>query len=553
MKRSITILAGVVLTFCVALPCTRADDELSPVFSRYIEEFPATLIEFIKQGKEVSPEEFCVVSVYQNFNMQPLWVTGNGPGDRAKLLLSRLRHSDLDGLEPSHYKITDMANLWQSRNSIDLARLDVMLTTALLTYLGDLQEGRRSPRNIDPKLFAYACSIDVDPIATLRNMRDSIDFIAFLDSYVPKHFQYIDLRQALVSYRTIAKMGGWPQVPTDGPMIRPDKTDKRIPTIRLRLTMTGDHPYNYDRKHDYDLLLQKSVKKFQKRHGLKIDGIIGPATLNAMNIPVETRLRQIILNMERWRWKKHDLGEKYVLVDIAGFRLQGIENDAVVIEMPVIVGKPYLQTPVFSNRIRYVVFNPYWNIPRSIARKEILPKLIKDPGYLIEKHIRVFSNWLNDAVELDPYNIDWQKLGRKIVNYHLRQDSGPWNVLGTIKFIFPNRHNVYLHDTLTQKLFEHHKRTFSHGCIRVAEPHQLALFVFGGENGGWTQKRIEEMVATGKRTIVNLPQPISVHITYRTVWLDPAGIVHFRDDVYNRDKKLIKALFQNEDVKNGNI
>lgn len=550
MRIIATIAAVIVLTFFIALPCSYADEQFDTIFGQYIEQFPAKLIDLVEQGAQVSSEDFCVVPVYQYFNLQPLWVTENGPGEQAKLLLSRLKHSDLDGLEPSHYKIVEMASLWESKKPIDLTRLDVMLTSALLAYLGDLQEGRRSPRAIDPKLFAYACDIDLDPVATMQKIRDSIDFNGFIDSYVPTHYQYIDLRQALVHYRSIAKIGGWPHIPKKGPMIRPDKSDRRIPSIRLRLTMTGDHPYDHDTRQGYDQLLQDAVERFQERHGLKIDGIIGPQTLSAMNVPVEARIRQIILNMERWRWKKEDLGKKYVLVDIAGFRLQGIENDTTIVEMPVIVGKSYQQTPVFSDRIRYVEFNPYWNVPRSIARKEMLPKLIKDPSYLIQHHIRVFSNWLSTAVELDPYLIDWQKLGRKIVGFRLRQDYGPWNVLGSIKFVFPNRYNVYLHDTLTQNLFKNHRRTFSHGCIRVAEPEQLAHFVLGGENSGWDFKRIDELVDTGKRTIVRLPQPVAIHITYRTTWLAPKGVVHFRNDVYNRDKKLIKALFEKGGAEN---
>ena len=535
------------LPFFSCLSPTFASSYFDAVFSQYVEEFPSTLTERIQQGGEVLPEEFCIDPVYRNFKMQPLWVTENGPGKRAAMLLSRLREADLDGLEPANYTPDKLDALWASSNPYDLAKLDVMLTSRMLAYLGDVQEGRRAPRKVDPKLFANACDIDIDPVFAFSSMRESIDFTAFLDSYVPIHFQYIDLRQALVSYRSIAKIGGWPKIPVDGPMIRPGQSDNRIPTIRRRLAMTGDHHYDHDFRPQYTTLLEEAVRQFQHRHGLKIDGVIGPNTLAALNVPVEEKIRQILLNMERWRWKKQDLGRKYILVDIAGFQLQGIEDGRAVVEMPVIVGKSYQQTPVFSDRVRYVVFNPFWNIPRSIARKEMLPELIQDPGYLAKNKIRVFSSWQNDSVELDPYKVNWNELGNKITRFKLRQDSGPWNVLGKIKFVFPNHHNVYLHDTLAQELFKKHRRTFSHGCIRVAEPEQLAHFVLGGEKNGWTYERIEEMTDTGKRSIVPLPNPVNIHITYRTVWLDSKGVVHFRPDVYERDKKLIAALFEKGD------
>jgi murein L,D-transpeptidase YcbB/YkuD len=250
------------------------------------------------------------------------------------------------------------------------------------------------------------------------------------------------------------------------------------------------------------------------------------------------------MNMERSRWISHDLGDVRVGVTIAGFKLVVFNDGKLELAMPVIVGKTYHKTPVFSDMIKYLEFNPFWNIPTGIARNEMLPKLKKDPMYLRERNIRVFSSWGEDAKELDSTKIDWNDVGSNITRYKLRQDPGPANALGTVKFMFPNKYNVYLHDTPSHNLFQRTGRTFSHGCIRVSEPLELASYLLGGEEKGWGIDRVREIVSGGKRTIVSLEKPIPVHITYRTVWIGPDGTVRFSEDVYGRDKLLEKALYE---------
>jgi murein L,D-transpeptidase YcbB/YkuD len=286
------------------------------------------------------------------------------------------------------------------------------------------------------------------------------------------------------------------------------------------------------------------VKRFQYRHDLDQDGIIQEATLEAMNVTVEGLIRRIIVNMERWRWTTRDLGERHVLVNMAGSALGGVQGGKLELLMPVSVGKTCHKTPVFSDMIKYVEFNPYWYVPRSIAREEFLPGLKQDRNYLQGKHIRLFSDWGSDTRGIDPTKVDWAKLGRSITRFRFRQDPGPWNALGAVKFVFPNKYGVCLHGTPAEGLFDGQEPAFSHGCIRVGKPAELAVFVLGGEDKGWTIERVEQMFSSGKRHVVRLEQPMPIHLAYSTVIVGKGKVVRFLNDVYGRDELLESALFQ---------
>jgi murein L,D-transpeptidase YcbB/YkuD len=285
--------------------------------------------------------------------------------------------------------------------------------------------------------------------------------------------------------------------------------------------------------------------KFQVRHGLVPDGEIGPKTLAAMNVPVADRINQIIINMTRWRWQKQDLGEKYIIVNIAHFDLTAVEAGRETFSFPVIVGESLKQTPIFSDRISSIEINPYWNIPRDIARDEELPKLRKDPNYLLKHHIRLFSGWNENAREIDSRAINWNNVSPdRMEKYSLRQDPGPWNPLGQIKFVFPNKYYVYLHDTPTQNLFSRNQRNFSHGCIRLSDPLKLAAFALSRQEGGdWKPEKISSSINEKKHVVIMLSEPLPVHLTYQTSWVDKNGIICFNIDIYGRDEKLLKALF----------
>lgn len=485
-----------------------------------------------------------LVELYARRNMQALWIAGDGPGRKAGSLISTLIDSFAEGLDPDDYHTALISRLWQSRDASELALLDVLLTQGLSSYLADMTAGRSEPCLLDPQLFASARqAVEHDPLQNVMEAYEAPDLRRYLDGRIPSHSEYRFLRDALAEYRGIAENGGWPAIPP-GPSIRPGGEDPRLPGIRRRLFITGDYRGSDLLLPRYDAELTAAVIHFQRRHNLEVDGIIGRKTLAAMNVPVAQRIDQILINMERWRWLPHRLDDKRIYVNIAGFYLHAMNGDQTEMAMPVIVGKVYHKTPVFSDRIRYIEFNPYWNIPDSIARNEILPELLKNPSYLQENSIRIFDGWAENAPELDPSTFNWQHLGKNIGRYRLRQDPGPDNALGKVKFVFPNRFNVYLHDTPAHELFRHDDRAFSHGCIRISEPIAFAHYLLSNDDRRWDMERINRILEDKKRTIVVLKRPVPIHILYRTVMIDPeTRAISFFRDVYGRDAILLQALF----------
>jgi murein L,D-transpeptidase YcbB/YkuD len=290
-----------------------------------------------------------------------------------------------------------------------------------------------------------------------------------------------------------------------------------------------------------DTALHEAVQRFQERHGLTVDGAVGPATRAALNVPVEERIEQITLNLERWRWLPADLGRLHVRVNIAGFDLRVVEEGTDRLQMRVVAGRAYRQTPVFSDQISYLVLNPYWHVPHSIAVKDKLPDFRRDPSLVSKLGYEVFRGWGADATPIDPSTIDWNAVSASSFPYRLRQRPGPQNALGQVKFMFPNAHSIYLHDTPSRALFGQAERNFSSGCIRVEHPLDLAAVLLR-HNEGWTRERIESTVGNDTEKTVVLPEKVPVHLLYWTAWATADGPVHFRRDVYDRDEAVHSAL-----------
>jgi len=365
----------------------------------------------------------------------------------------------------------------------------------------------------------------------------------FVDALQPHHSGYLRLKQALLKYEKIKKSGGWHKVPA-GEKLRKGDYGMRIGALRSRLIISDDLTDSTCTNHDYfDEVLEDGIRRFQARHGLKVDGIVGPKTRFALNVPVEDRIRQIRLNMERWRWLPQDLGNCHLTVNTADFKLIVVENEQTIKSIRTIVGKIKRPTPVFSQKITYLELNPYWNIPHSIALNDILPRIKKDPGYIADNNIRVFENWEEDARELNPESIDWDAITKKNFVYKLRQDPANSNALGRIKFIFPNEFSIYLHDTPTRNLFNKTRRTFSSGCIRIEKPVELAAYLLQN-NSKWSLEKLVAAVNRKKNKIILLSDPIKIYILYWTAWVDKDGIINFRDDIYGRDRRLNIVLNQ---------
>ncbi len=459
--------------------------------------------------------------------------------DRPEQLVAALDGAAADGLRPTDYPTGQLITLLQETDFKDirgLALIELFFSAAFLEYTADLSVGRFLPSKVDPNFFLKTRTLD--QAAALQAVSEAESLDDFFEAWQPSSSYYASLRGALAQYREFEAEGGWAPVPL-GPALKPGMTDPRVADIRERLAVTdAADPDGPDGQETYDPELVAAVKRFQARHGLDVDGVVGPAALVAMNVPVETRIQEIELAMERWRWMPRDLGQQYVMVNIAGFDLRRVKDGETEQRMSVVVGKPYSRTPVFSDQIRYIELNPYWTVPAGIAVKEELGKLRSNPAGLSAQGFEA----IRGKEVLDLRSINWANYGPGNFPFQLRQQPGPKNALGRVKFMFPNEHNVYLHDTPSRSLFARSERAFSHGCIRVSQPLDLAeqLLVAGGVSG-WGMDRINKTVATEKNTVVKLAKPLPIHLTYLTAWVDETG-VNFRKDIYKQDAKLLAAL-----------
>lgn len=539
--------------FFMALPATlygsNESNDLAKAMAQHLSCYPLELLEFKKQQPIITTRDVCLATIYHETGASPIWVTDRGLTEKGFILIDYLRSSYREGIDPEEYEISLIEKLSNSGRVEDLARLDTLLTYNLVKYIHDMSFGQIKYREFDPKLFTEAGDEDFKPVEAINAALTAQDFAAYIDALPPQHEYYTELRKSLAYYMELSRNNQWETIPS-GSLIRPGQQDERLEAIQRRLALTSQAQTRSQPVEIYDDELAASVKKFQSEHGLTTDAIIGPQTLAWLNKSPQDLANIIRVNMARWRWQAHDLGDVHVIVNIAGFSLSAFQDSHVALEMPVIVGKLQHKTPVFSDKIRYLDFNPFWNVPPKIARDEELPALQENPRHLLDRHIRVFSSWKSDAVELDSLAIDWKSVGRsQMSQYKLRQDPGPWNALGRVKFVFPNTHAVYLHDTPAHDLFVHPTRTFSHGCIRVSKPLELALFLLKNQGYSWSKEDIDNIVLEGERIVVSFKDDLPIHITYQTAWLDKNGKIRFSDDIYGRDTRLQEALGENNLVR----
>lgn len=486
-------------------------------------------------GSDIEDERlFQVYAYYHLRSFTPIWVRDDGPKTKGRELLAVLQNANADGLEPTDYYVDRIAELIDQTDVRSLARAELLLTRAFLDYGRDLSAGRVEPESVDSEIHMNPEPVDVG--ALIHGAEEADDIGPYVATLTPRTDEYARLATMLAEYREFAAAGGWSTVP-EGETLKPGMDDPRVSALREYLVAVGDY---YGEPDDpstiYDPELEEAVKRFQERHGIDVDGAVGPATLAAINTPIEDRIATMELNLERRRWMQDDLGDLYVFVNLADQYLKVVEGDRTIHTAATVVGKPYSRTPVFTEMMKYVVINPDWTIPSSIARNEYLPKLKKSPGSLAADNIRVYAG----EARIDPYTINWTNVSPSSFRYKLRQDPGPGNALGVIKFMFPNPYNVYIHDTPSKGLFARSSRVFSHGCMRVENPIDLGAVILGSQ--GWTADRIRAVVASGKKTVVSLDKPIPVHVTYLTAWVNKDGSVHFRNDVYGRDKRLREGI-----------
>jgi murein L,D-transpeptidase YcbB/YkuD len=496
-----------------------------------------------KGSKSEAGETLILRDLYTKLDFKPIWVSDSGPTARAKVFLDRLGRANEHGLNPEHYLHARLAKAAADLGSAKRGEFEVAMSRAFARYAADINAGRIGPNRAIPNL--YVQPVRPDPERLLLAAAKVSDFEKYIDGLPPQTPQYARLVKALADYRAIEAKGGWKSVPS-GPTLKPGMTSPRLAKIRERLMVTGDLKAMGAKPNVYDKALIAAVKRFQFRHGLNEDGNVGKGTIAAMNIPIAVKIRQQVLNLERRRWMPPDLGDEYIFVNIADQHLKWVTRanspkPKTIHVARVAVGKRYHQTPVFSGLMSFVRINPHWNVPQSIARKEMLPKLKKDPGYLTRNHYLLLQRPLDNESAVDPHSVDWASLSRSHFPYFIRQKPGPWNALGTIIFMFPNPHNIFIHDTAARSVFARERRYFSHGCIRLQFPKKFGELVMA-PNQGWDLKKINETVETREEQQVSLKRRLPVHITYLTAWSNKDGTHHFRPDIYKRDATLNTVL-----------
>jgi murein L,D-transpeptidase YcbB/YkuD len=476
--------------------------------------------------------------LYERNEFQLLWQNPQNVKD----LLDDIGSIADDGLDPEDYHLSQLLVLKLRLDGVEspdpslLADYDILLTDSLVRLCYHIQFGKVDPESLDPAWNMSRRVRNANPVGAIEKRLRTATLAKGLRNIRPEIEYYHQLKAVLKKYRAIQDAGGWQTVP-EGPTLKPGMTDRRIALLRKRLAVTDDFQGAAGDSDNYGEDLKAAVMQFQARHRLKPDGAVGKNTYASLNVTVKQKIDKIRVNLERARWVFHELPEDYVLVDIAGFRAYDIEGITPTWTSKVQVGKPFRKTPVFKSKIKYIVFNPTWTVPPTILQKDILPKIKKDPAYLSKKKISVIDR---KGRTVDPNSVDWSQY-TKNVPYTLRQEPGPHNALGRIKFIFPNKHFIYLHDTPSRSLYGRQDRAFSSGCIRVEKNIELAEILLK-DPAKWNRERIQELIDTNKTQRVNLPKPKPVILLYVTIWTDEHDDIIFIKDVYDRDQEVLDGL-----------
>jgi murein L,D-transpeptidase YcbB/YkuD len=482
----------------------------------------------LDQGTEIYAVP-SVIKIYRERNYEPIWTRMQDIDDLKKAIKQSYDH----GLTPSDYHIVILEQMGNPHTSEDKVIRDIVLTDAFLLFTSHVISGKINPKTIDAQWQV---------IKSERNPLNYIDkvgkepLLPLIENFYPRHKNYHFLKDQLAVYRKIESEGGWPQI-SEGSMLKAGMSDSRVIQIKNRLQVTGDFESSVDPdKIDYDEELKQAVVKFQIKHGIEALGNIGPETTAALNVSVEERIRTLEVNMERWRWLPVEFSPYYVLVNIANFEMEVIDNGQQINHQKVIVGRPFRKTPVFRSLMEYLEINPTWTVPPTILKNDLIPAIRKNVSYLAEKRISVFSQ---DGKNLNPDSVNWNS--NSVFSYTYRQEPGKSNALGSIKFMFPNSYSVYLHDTPSRELFNKTERAFSSGCIRVEKPIELAELLLENQEK-WSQASIRKVIETNKTQTVRLTRKPDVYLLYWTAWVDQEGRPHFSKDLYDRDQSVYNAL-----------
>lgn len=497
-----------------------------------------------------------VGTFYTQRGGEPAWVNHKQPTPKATDAIKILHTATDHGFEPADYGEAEITKIYDEIQKLErdtpdihqrLAEFDVRLTAALLAMGRDVAVGRTSPKVIEARGKSRRAQPDF--AAKLSAAIDG-DLDSFIDQVRPQHPEYVALQKALADVRGQLAKGGWPQVKAAS--LKPGDSQPAVVALRQRLTASG-HLKGGDATSTspvYDNDLVEAVKSFQELHAVKATGVVDAPTLAAMNVPVEKRIQQVELNLERWRWMPDDFGAHHFMVNLPYFHLLARQNDKTVMDIRVVVGKPGHETPLFSDEMESVVFSPYWNIPESIAENETAPAMARDPAYLSKQNIEILRTSGGKTETISASEVNWDNPS-ELRGLAFRQRPGSSNALGFVKFLFPNEFNVYLHDTPADALFGRPTRAFSHGCMRVEEPEKLAAYVLKGYPE-WTPEAMNTAMHSGVEKHVKLKEKIPVHVVYFTAWVDEKDGLHFQPDIYGYDDKQAAQLLASSGVRRTN-
>jgi murein L,D-transpeptidase YcbB/YkuD len=509
--RSLIIVSLVAICACKSAPNPH---EVTPALTTLVAGAPLPKVE-----ASVWPD---LRTFYTQRENAPAWVDHRRPTERGAKAIAVLNTARQHGFDPEDYGAANLLAMSQEVETIDkkdparlqrLAEFDARMTAALLAFGRDVAVGRQHG---DAHFKARRKSPDLVAALTSR-LDEPADYV---DAVKPPHRAYAALQKALDDLNGQREKGGWVSVPSG-------KSAASVDALRQRLVMSG-----HLKSDDGDL--GAAVKSFQELHSLPPTGVADAATLAVLNVPLDARINQVALNQQRWRWMPDDLGERHFLVNIPYYHLLAYESGKPVMDIRVVVGKPGNNTPIFSEDMETVVFSPYWNIPDTIAENETAPAMARDRNYLAKQGIEILRVSGSDTQTVDAKDVDWDS-PESLKGLAFRQKPGAGNALGHVKFLFPNPHNVYLHDTPADALFAKPGRAFSHGCVRVEEPEVLAKYVLRGYSD-WDDEAIFAAMRAGVEKHVRLKSKIPVHIAYFTAWVDENGGLHFQPDVYGYDR-----------------
>lgn len=477
-----------------------------------------------------APEE--VLDLYRERSHQPLWVHDGGLNRAGAELLELLRSSHEEGLPADRYQVGLLDAM------VEDSGLEVALTSMVLRYATDLVRGYRDaadaevvwliPRSEPPgRDFLHRLDQGEPPARLLQELR-------------PGSPQYSRLVASLRHYRQVEEAGGWPAFSDDVSLEEGDEGEDVL-LLRRRLLAEGDaeeralaEPESAARPERFDSRLREAVQHFQARFALEADGVIGGRTLEELNTPLSQRLVDLETNLERWRWLPRDLGPRHILVNVAGYEMELVNEGRRVLSMDVVVGEEGWETPVFADTLEHIVFNPYWNVPVSIAESSLLPQIQSDPSYLERNNFEVVDRAGSSPRVVNPASIDWSGIAAEDFPYSLRQRPGPHNALGLVKFMFPNEYNIYLHDSPAEFLFSEPRRAYSHGCVRLEKPFELARLLLEIDSDS-SDEEIEGFLGQEGERHVNLRGSVPIYIVYLTAWVDDDGTTRFHHDPYHND------------------